>query len=119
MIKLALKHWVYEQCIDVLFNAVKNNFSDRYRFKVGDKYVYLAITCVDTTKWHYVFNNVTITRTYYHMVAFECESYTIVREWPDGHTRRANLNHNYGDRLFYHHEVTGFKRAEKKLKKSV
>ena len=26
MIKIALKHWIYEKCIDVFFEAITNNF---------------------------------------------------------------------------------------------
>lgn len=36
MIKLALKHWVFEKCIDMLFNRIKNNFNIHSR-KI-DKY---------------------------------------------------------------------------------
>ncbi len=31
MIKLALKHWIFDRCIDVIFDNVTNNFSPRIK----------------------------------------------------------------------------------------
>ena len=39
MIKVFLKHWVYEACINRIFEAIENNFSSIYEeFKVGDRF---------------------------------------------------------------------------------
>jgi hypothetical protein len=42
MIKVALKHWIYEQCISVLFRKIHSNFIGQcYKnkiFKVGDRF---------------------------------------------------------------------------------
>jgi hypothetical protein len=41
VIKVALKHWIYDYCINILFNHIKNNFSTfniKQKFKVGEKY---------------------------------------------------------------------------------
>ena len=46
MIKIALKHWIYEKCIDVLFKTINNNFLLGHKvneFKVGDKFEYIVI----------------------------------------------------------------------------
>ena len=45
MIKIALKHWIYEKCIDVLFKAIGNNFCPSHKqnlFRPGD--TFLSIT---------------------------------------------------------------------------
>ena len=50
MIKIALKHWIYEKCIDVLFKAIDNNFCfgpEKNGFKVGDKFKYIYILSKD------------------------------------------------------------------------
>lgn len=39
MIKIALKHWIYERCIDMLFDNIARNFKViRTKIKVGDYY---------------------------------------------------------------------------------
>lgn len=40
MIKIALKHFIYEKCINVLFDGILNNFSasKNGEFKVGDRF---------------------------------------------------------------------------------
>ena len=46
MIKIALKHWIYEMCIDVLFKNIGNNFllgHEQNEFKVGDKFEYIFL----------------------------------------------------------------------------
>ena len=46
MIKIALKHWIYEKCIDVLFKAIDNNFPEDYRqnlFSPGVMFVTMTI----------------------------------------------------------------------------
>ncbi len=47
MIKLALKHWIFEKCIDVLFNSLRLNFGVGQKFKklehvnIGDTFQYI------------------------------------------------------------------------------
>lgn len=43
MFKIALKHWIYETCINVLFDKIGNNFCrvNRNIFNVGDKFTYI------------------------------------------------------------------------------
>ena len=36
MLKLALKHFILEGCINVLFNNISNNFVSKAKFNVGD-----------------------------------------------------------------------------------
>ena len=46
MIKIALKHFIYEKCIDVIFNAIINNFKTPttwHKMKVGDRFNYITI----------------------------------------------------------------------------
>jgi len=46
MIKTALKHFLYEICINVLFSRLGRNFNvfkTRYKFKKGDKFRYIKI----------------------------------------------------------------------------
>ena len=38
MIKIALQHWILEQCINVLFEKIQLNFTKLFTFKVGDKF---------------------------------------------------------------------------------
>jgi len=45
MIKIALKHWIYEKCIDTLFTAISRNFGNPIletkkigEIKVGDRF---------------------------------------------------------------------------------
>ena len=44
MIKVALKHFIYEKCINVIFDTIINNFSlSKRRFNVGDKFAEIKI----------------------------------------------------------------------------
>ena len=46
MIKIALKHWIYEKCIDVLFKYISKNFlisREQNEFKVRDKFEYIIL----------------------------------------------------------------------------
>lgn len=45
MIKIALKHWIYEKCINVLFDGIKKNFnlSRNYPVRVGEFYSTIII----------------------------------------------------------------------------
>jgi hypothetical protein len=38
MIKLALKHFILETCINVIFDPIKSSFSTNKRFKVGQRF---------------------------------------------------------------------------------
>jgi hypothetical protein len=41
MIKIALKHWIYDYCIKLLFEKISlnfNTFNIKQKFKVGEKY---------------------------------------------------------------------------------
>ena len=41
MIKIALKHFIYEKCINVLFDGIVSNFIIPYKFNVGDRFNYM------------------------------------------------------------------------------
>ena len=46
MIKVALKHWIYELCIEQIFENIKNNFVIKlnpYQFKKGEIYTYILL----------------------------------------------------------------------------
>lgn len=44
MIKVALKHFIFEVCIEQLFSNIINNFKlPSPKFKVGDKYSHISI----------------------------------------------------------------------------
>lgn len=50
MIKIALKHFIYEKCIDVLFNAIENNFctnTENSEFKIGDTFEHITVALHD------------------------------------------------------------------------
>lgn len=47
MIRTALKHYVYEVCIDVLFNTIFQNFKHPDLFKVGEKYTLITLEQTD------------------------------------------------------------------------
>jgi len=64
MIKVALKHFIYEKCIDVLFNAIDKNFMGPYReFKVGDTFLYMEMRS-NYNYLYYVFEGVEIIKIY-------------------------------------------------------
>ena len=46
MIKIALKHWIYEKCIDVLFKTIGNNFCPGHKqniFRPGNTFGAITI----------------------------------------------------------------------------
>jgi len=44
MIKVALKHFIYEKCIDVIFDGIINNFSvSKKRFNVDDRFTEIKV----------------------------------------------------------------------------
>jgi len=46
MIKVALKHWIYEICLEQLFNGISESFKIGDRspvFNVGDRFDYLTV----------------------------------------------------------------------------
>jgi len=46
MIKIALKHWIYEKCIDVFFKAITNNFIFDHKqneFNPGERFSSIVI----------------------------------------------------------------------------
>ena len=48
MIKIALKHYIYEKCISILFNAINRNFrkpvkKSHFTFEVGEHYSFITI----------------------------------------------------------------------------
>ena len=58
MIKIALKHWIYEKCIDVFFETITKNFFFSYKqneFKPGNKFASIVIKLSDPfTLYHEV-----------------------------------------------------------------
>lgn len=54
MIKLALKHWIYEHCIDVLFGNIRKNFipaklNKKFNFRIGKFYHAIEVNRRHTT----------------------------------------------------------------------
>ena len=45
LIRVAIKHFIYEKCINVFFNAIINNFgiSDITEFKTGDEFLHIEV----------------------------------------------------------------------------
>jgi len=50
MIKVALKHWIYEVCIEQLFSGITKNFNigNFLRFKKGDHFEYIYFRFSET-----------------------------------------------------------------------
>jgi hypothetical protein len=57
MIKTFIKHWIYELCIQQLFNAFNRNFSTPsrlYNMKVGDTFYSITVSlCPEQTLIYY------------------------------------------------------------------
>jgi hypothetical protein len=63
MLKVALKHWIYEQCISVLFAGISHNFMENFHggFKVGDKLSSILTKWeFNPTRFHYKYYNCNI-----------------------------------------------------------
>ena len=67
MIKIALKHWIYEKCIDVLFEGICRNFAFLNRnilgkIKVGDRFHEILVldngSIIDTKYFNAIVTNV-------------------------------------------------------------
>ena len=62
MLKIYLKHFIYEKCIDVIFNAISNNFSEISKFhkiKIGDTFYSITLHESPTTSIVYYSPKVT------------------------------------------------------------
>jgi ADP-dependent phosphofructokinase/glucokinase len=46
MIKIALKHWIYDYCIDMIFNNIGKNFDicKNKKFKIGSRFKCIKIS---------------------------------------------------------------------------
>lgn len=55
MIKVAIKHYIYDYCIDLVFSGIKNNFMKIpiEKIKVGDKYQLIVEQIGETLYYHY------------------------------------------------------------------
>jgi hypothetical protein len=60
MIDIALKHYIYDLCIDVLFNGFARNFKKVFRIKVGDKFNLLVQNNLSRSEFY----DVTVTKVY-------------------------------------------------------
>jgi hypothetical protein len=59
MIKIALKHWIYDYCIDLIFKGISSNFNKTsIQFKRGDKFSLVECWCNDKSR--IIFHNVII-----------------------------------------------------------
>jgi hypothetical protein len=62
MIKVALKHWIYDYCINLLFDTIKINFSvssvsiDKRNIKIGDNFRSIEVYS-DIKKYRYIYCN--------------------------------------------------------------
>jgi len=66
MIKIALKHWIYEQCVNVLFDNIYNNFKVNAlvrQLKLGEHYSSIYTRFGSE---YYNFRNCTVRRTPKH-----------------------------------------------------
>jgi len=58
MIKVALKHWIYDYCINVAFTNIQNNFminnNKNKVLKLGNYYRTLGFTVSDLRTYNYV-----------------------------------------------------------------
>ena len=95
MIKIALKHWIYEKCIDVFFSVVGRNFDIpvKYPFhsiKVGDKIKMLEARQVDIHK-HWLFYDCEVINTLISRRTGECGGIAITGPtwYEDGECRVA------------------------------
>ena len=49
MIKIALKHWIYEKCINAFFEKVNKNFLLSHNpndFRLGDRFEYITVVFI-------------------------------------------------------------------------
>jgi len=62
MIKIAIKHFIYEKCINVLFGAIKRNFRTppKFKFEVGMQLSYIDFITFGNTKRRVTIRDVTI-----------------------------------------------------------
>lgn len=62
MIKVVLKHFIYEKCLNVLFDGILNNFlvSENKEFNIGDCFKYIQTRGFDKP---IIFYNCTIINT--------------------------------------------------------
>jgi hypothetical protein len=73
MLKVALKHWIYEQCIDLIFDGIASNFigfSYSKPLEIGDKYS-LIVERGENNEWYH-YNCVILTKDY-DRILIECE----------------------------------------------
>lgn len=79
MIDIALKHFIYEACINTLFNGIRKNFFLPSKalpdFKVGQTYQYL--TSISSTNSVANFYGITITRVMPFNIEFHVDSGSI------------------------------------------
>lgn len=63
MITTALKHWIYEHCIAVLFDNISNNFTPNKtslsNVKVGDRFEYILYPAARVGKVYFMHGRVT------------------------------------------------------------
>lgn len=56
MIKIAFKHWIYEACINVLFDKIENNFRSVHKLIIGRTYNNLTIRGRGNVSGYILFN---------------------------------------------------------------
>jgi hypothetical protein len=74
MIKVALKHWIYDYCIDLIFDNIFKNFTffDISKIKVKDKFKLIETECSGAIFKCY---NCTIQRINSGVICYSCERY--------------------------------------------
>lgn len=85
MIKLAIKHWVFDRCISVLFDTIKENFSLRKKLtintiSIGDEFEYLYVYSAFDKKWTFKYFDCIVTdfieeHSFCFIPQYSCENY--------------------------------------------
>jgi len=85
MIKTALKHWIYDYCINVAFDNIQNNFmvnnNKNKVLELGNYYKTLGFTVTNVGCDYIEFLHCNITDLLHDTVGFWC---TNVEEYKDG-----------------------------------
>jgi hypothetical protein len=109
MFKTLLKHYIYEYCIDVTFNAIRKNFPvSQSRFYVGQQFDVLEFE-IDDIWWSMELSEVLYCDDKLLVLAFSSSEVHIPHDHDDIPIFATNDNWNvagmYGDEIGYSHII--------------
>ena len=113
MIKTALRHWIFEICIERLFDGISKNFrvAQKKKFRIGDKFAYIIQR---TPTYILVFNSVVIRNivqgTFGTELIIECSDFA--QEYSTSlHNDRSNRTLTWFRGAQYHYRKIEYKRT--------